>query len=152
MTTDTMHRVTGRLLPVDHDDRVLLLHGFDPARPDEPFWFTVGGAVDPGESTAQAAAREAYEETGLVVSADLLGEAAWSASTSFSFDGRPIQQSMDFYVARVAPFEVTFAGHDEVERGCVDGHRWWSIDELRATGERYFPEDLPRRLGAALTA
>ena len=37
-----------RVLPVTRG-RVLLLHGWDPHRPDEPFWFTIGGAADPGE-------------------------------------------------------------------------------------------------------
>lgn len=34
---------------------------------DTGLWQTVGGAMDPGEEPAEAAAREAHEETGLVV-------------------------------------------------------------------------------------
>jgi 8-oxo-dGTP pyrophosphatase MutT (NUDIX family) len=34
---------------------------------DDGLWQTVGGAMDPGEAPADAAVREAYEETGLLV-------------------------------------------------------------------------------------
>ena len=46
-------RQTARVLPVDDEGRVLLLHGWDPHHPDRPFWFTIGGAADPGESLAR---------------------------------------------------------------------------------------------------
>ncbi|MQA02140.1 MAG: NUDIX domain-containing protein [Streptosporangiales bacterium] len=146
MSTRTRHRVTGRLLPIDPGGRVLLLHGYDPSRRDQPFWFTVGGAIDDGESTAQAAAREAYEETGLsVTAADLVGP-VWSATTSFQFDGRSFVQEQDFYLVHVQPFEITLDGMEEYERGTVDGHGWWTPAELTATQERYYPVDLPTRL------
>ena len=60
-------RNTARVLPVDREGRVLLLHGWDPLRPDDPFWFTIGGAAEPGETLAEAAARELREEAGIVV-------------------------------------------------------------------------------------
>ena len=34
---------------------------------DDGKWYVIGGALDPGEEPAQAAAREAFEETGLIV-------------------------------------------------------------------------------------
>lgn len=145
-TSETIERVTGRLLPIDEQDRVLLLHGCDPARRDQPFWFTVGGGVDEGETTAEAAAREAYEETGLVVDPAGLGPPMWRAHARFSFDGRQISQVNDFYVVRVPCFEASFAGLEELEQDCLDGHAWWSATELRATREPYVPVELPDRL------
>ncbi|HET6246755.1 MAG TPA: NUDIX domain-containing protein [Tepidisphaeraceae bacterium] len=34
---------------------------------DDGKWYLIGGALDPGEEPAQAAVREAFEETGLIV-------------------------------------------------------------------------------------
>ena len=50
----------------DDSGRLLLVHQVDRAQ-----WGTVGGAVEPGESPADAAVREASEETGLSVEADI---------------------------------------------------------------------------------
>ena len=46
----------------DDAGRLLLVHQIDRAQ-----WGTVGGAIEPGESPADAAVREASEETGLSV-------------------------------------------------------------------------------------
>jgi hypothetical protein len=50
----------------------------------------------------------------------------------------------------VAAFEVSTAGFDQLERDTVDGHRWWTLAELQATGERIYPPDLPVLLGSLL--
>jgi 8-oxo-dGTP pyrophosphatase MutT (NUDIX family) len=51
------------VLPVDEEGRVLL--AWHAGATDG--WSTVGGAVDPGESPAQAAVREAREEIGVEI-------------------------------------------------------------------------------------
>ena len=85
---EDIKRNTARVLPVDPAGRVLLLHGWDPERP-EPFWFT-SAAPRPGEPLPLAAVRELREEAGIVVDAARLGEPieiapiifVWSASGS----------------------------------------------------------------------
>src|SRR5580658_4530225 len=49
-------------LIVDEQNRVLLHRASDDGK-----WYTIGGAIDPGEEPADAAVREAKEETGLDV-------------------------------------------------------------------------------------
>ena len=45
-------------------------------------------------------------------------------------------------VVRVDAWEVDTAGFDEIERACVDSHRWWSADELAGTDEPFYPTGL----------
>lgn len=46
---------------------------------DDGEWHTVGGTIEPGEEPAEAARREALEETGLTVTPErLVGVYAWS--------------------------------------------------------------------------
>ncbi len=62
------------MLPVDPAGRVLLLLGWDPAHRNTPFWFTIGGATNPGEPLVAAAVRELHEEVGIAVAPNELGE------------------------------------------------------------------------------
>lgn len=139
-------RRAGRVLVIDAGGRVLLLHGFDPAKPEEPYWFTIGGGAQPGESLAEAAARELREETGIRAQADELGEPVWHEVTDFSFDGTSYRQEQDFFQLRIGSAVVLTDGLDDEEAAVIDGHRWWTVDELESTSESFYPRELPRLL------
>ncbi len=139
-------RRAGRVLVIDAGGRVLLLHGFDPAKPDEPYWFTIGGGAQPGESLTEAAARELREETGICAQADELGEPVWHEVTDFSFDGTSYRQEQDFFQLRIGSAVVLTDGLDDEEAAVIDGHRWWTVDELESSTEPFYPRELPRLL------
>jgi 8-oxo-dGTP pyrophosphatase MutT (NUDIX family) len=127
---------------VDRADRTLLLRGSDPARPGLRWWFTPGGGLNDGETPAEGAARELYEETGLQIAPADLGEPFWHQVTHFSYDNRNYRQEQDFYLVRVPEWQVDTAGFDPDEQVTIDQHRWWTAAELDATGELVFPENL----------
>lgn len=136
-------RRAARVLLVDGLGRILLFRGFDPTRPGEPYWFTAGGGLDPDEDVAAGAARELYEETGLRVTPERLGRPVWHEISEFPFDGRWYRQEQDYYLLRIESWTVVTDGFDAIERAYIDAHRWWSVADLEATDERYYPAELP---------
>ncbi len=145
-SSEVTSRQAGRVLVIDPAGRVLLLQGFDPAKPDSRYWFTIGGGLADGEGTAQAAARELREEAGIDASAADLAGPVWRRTTEFSFAGTRYRQEEDYYVLRVGPVEISLTGMEEIERETVTGYRWWSPEELAATTEPFFPAELPQLL------
>jgi 8-oxo-dGTP pyrophosphatase MutT (NUDIX family) len=142
-------RNAARVLLLDPDGRVLLVQGGDPADPEAgTWWFTPGGGLEPGEDARTAALREAFEETGHRV-AELRGPVARRSSV-FPFEGRLIEQREQFFVAHVPAFEPTTEGWTELERRALTGLRWWTLDELRATGETVYPASLADLVADAL--
>jgi 8-oxo-dGTP pyrophosphatase MutT (NUDIX family) len=131
---------------------VLLLHGWDPVRPDDQFWFTIGGAAEPGETLREAAARELQEEVGITVDPALLGEPIETAPIEFSWAGVLFVQDQTFYAIAVRDAEVNFAGQDALERSTIDKHGWLRPDDLDSGGERPADPQIPRLMRLAVAA
>jgi 8-oxo-dGTP pyrophosphatase MutT (NUDIX family) len=140
-------RLAARVLLVDEQDRVLLIHGRDPGRPDRPpWWITPGGGLDEGETRADAARRELLEETGLRVGD--LGPVVLTRSVEFEFEGEWFAQDEVFYLVRVKSPDVGLdtSGWNDIERRALSELRWWTLPELAATTELVFPESLAELL------
>ena len=143
-------RLTARVLLLDPDGRILLMKGRLPSAPSAPgAWFTVGGGVEPGETLAEAAAREIFEETGFTDA--VVGPVLW-AGEQIHHDrkGRPVRVLERFMLARCAGGVPSSAGWQALEREFVDDIRWWTQAELAACDEPVFPADLAARLAAVL--
>lgn len=85
--------------------------------PQKGRWSVPGGSVEVGESLEEAAAREALEETGLVVR---VGCELWSL-TAPTADGRMFE---------IHDFAATVAGGELVAGDDADDVRWFNADEL----------------------
>lgn len=142
-------RPSAKILIVDERGRVLLFSGIDRTKPDvAPWWFPVGGAIEGGETPEQAAIREAREETGLVI--DDPGPIVFTRRFSWEFEGTEYDQEEWFFLVRTSTFEPDSSEWTDDETATLRGHRWWSIEELRATEVTVFPEDLADRLDGLL--
>jgi len=143
---EVIDRRAARVLLLDPAGRVLMLRGCDPVRPEHRYWFTVGGGLEPGESLADAAVREVFEETGLRITPAALAGPVRSDVVQFPFDGRWYTQEQFFFVLRAAAFDADLTNLDDYEVRSIDGTRWWSVSELEQTDERFYPGDLVRLL------
>ncbi|MHA6624684.1 NUDIX hydrolase [Pseudonocardia sichuanensis] len=145
-------RVAARVLLVDAEQRLLLFQGVDPHVPDATFWFTAGGGLEPGEELLDGALRELREETGMRVAADRMLGPVWLRRVRFSFEGVEYDSEEWFFLTALTDAVVVdTAGFTELENRTVRGHRWWSADDLAATGETVYPLQLAELLPGLLT-
>jgi 8-oxo-dGTP pyrophosphatase MutT (NUDIX family) len=140
-------RPSARVVLTDPAGRVLLFQGFDPARPQEKFWFTVGGGVEDGEELRDAALREAFEETGVKLAPESLVGPVWRRRAVFSFDGQTFDAEEWFFYARIdGELAVDTSGFNDVEESTITAHRWWSAEELESTDDAVYPVQLAELL------
>ena len=140
-------RPAARILLVDRAGRILLFR-FTPEDGRAPFWCTVGGAVDPGESYEAAARRELYEETGIV--ADPGAEVFRREVDFLTIEGVEVTADERYFLVRTDAREIDPTGHTELERRVMQHWRWVDPADLATLGERYYPEDLSQMLVEAL--
>lgn len=135
-------RPAARILLLDERARVLLFR-FDPGdRP--PFWVTPGGALDPGEDYAQAAARELREETGLTL--DCGREVCRRIVSFVTLEHVRVRADERYFLVRAGACTIDTAGHTALERRVMRTHRWFEPRELADWPEPVFPEDLAEML------
>ncbi|MGW1246897.1 NUDIX hydrolase [Streptomyces sp. NPDC002535] len=143
-------RRVARVVLLDADDRVLLLHGYEPDHPDQTWWFTPGGGLEGDETRQEAALRELAEETGIT---DIdLGPVLWTRYCSFPFDGRRWDQDEWYYLARTRRAEAAPRPQalTELENRSLAGLRWWTSAELSAARETVYPTRLAELLRTLL--
>jgi 8-oxo-dGTP pyrophosphatase MutT (NUDIX family) len=142
-------RVGARVILFDQAGRVLLVAVTDPVDARR-IWMTPGGGRDDGETDIDCARRELREETGVSVK-ELLGP-VFEHEHVFRWAGHMYRQRERFYVASMEGSRQGKASPDQIERDASMEARWWTVDEIRATGELVEPSRLHEIVEAARPA
>ena len=145
-------REGARIVLINPTGRFLLMHfayGTGPLGGTD-YWGLPGGGLESGETPSLGAIRELREETGLVVAdiGSMLAESNYDFRLS---SGEDVVQRDRYFSVRVGS-EVSLSrdGFTAEERENLVETRWWSLAELRATGERVIPSDMADILAKVL--
>ncbi|MEU4548434.1 NUDIX domain-containing protein [Nonomuraea dietziae] len=135
-------RPAARVVCLDRDERVLLMHWLDRVSRQE-IWEPPGGGLDAGETPLEAARRELTEETGLP--GDAVQDRWVAVDRDFTWLGVHYVKVEPFYVARfdearpaVDPGELT-----EEESEAFLGYGWFGAEELGSLPGHLDPPELP---------
>ena len=127
-----------RVLLLDADERTLLFAHADEA--GDRFWCPPGGGMEPGETAAETARRELWEEVGLT-GVDLVAEIGHRQGLA-SWGGATYDIRERWFLGRAATGPITTANFTADERESIRDHRWWTVAELRAATDRLVPGNL----------
>ncbi|MGN9787312.1 NUDIX hydrolase [Nonomuraea sp. ZG12] len=119
----TSDRPAARVVCLDRDGRVLLMHWHDRVSGLD-VWEPPGGGLDPGETPLEAARRELTEETGLPGAA--VQDLAVEVGRDFSWLGVRYVKTESFFLARFPASrpQVTPGALTQEEREAYLGCRW----------------------------
>jgi 8-oxo-dGTP pyrophosphatase MutT (NUDIX family) len=139
-----IERFAMRGLLTTPDRRVLLLR-FRFPDPSRVLWITPGGGLDAGEEAMSGLRRELLEETGRD---DFdVGPEIWQQTARFSFGDQAVVQHNRYFWIQTSHFEPHFAANPDLnEREMFEAYRWWSVDSIAQSAERFAPTRLAERL------
>jgi 8-oxo-dGTP pyrophosphatase MutT (NUDIX family) len=135
-----------RLVVLDAAGRVLLFHTRDSTDPSlGTCWELPGGGIEDGETQLDAARRELLEETGIQAAVDQVGSATWRRDATYRYRGeRRLQHEwvLPIRLSETRP-EVDPSRRDVHEGQDCFGSRWWDVDDIVRSRERFYPGRLP---------
>jgi 8-oxo-dGTP pyrophosphatase MutT (NUDIX family) len=147
-----LRRRAARVILLDEDDHVLMIHGFDPRTPELTYWYSLGGGIDEGEQPLQAAVREVWEETGLRLDPAALVGPLNEEVVVFPFEGREIHQEQLYYAARTRRFDPAPAAFQELEVRSTVAIDWIDPGVLDRVPEPVYPPFLAELVEALLAS
>jgi|GEM_PF-555178 len=149
---DMLVRECTRAILLNDKLEILLLKADDPnttttsGRYNGPFWFLVGGAIEPEENEEEAVLREIYEETGIKKDQIKLGPVVWKGDVDLIINGTLNRLQQRFIVASSSVTEISLEHLTAQEKLVIKDIRWFSLKEIQESQELIYPTCLKQYL------
>lgn len=135
-------RKSSRAIVLNKQNQIFLFrYTFDFFAEMESIWITPGGALDEGENFEEALKRELFEEMGIKLTEPAMFVFYRTPLYELK-DGETVRSEERFYLVRLDEAEFSYAGWTESENKRMTAGKWWSVEEIKTSGETFFSEDI----------
>ncbi|MBQ8315756.1 MAG: NUDIX domain-containing protein [Lachnospiraceae bacterium] len=135
-------RKSSRAIVLNKQHQIFLFrYTFDFFAEEQSVWITPGGGLEEGESFEEALEREVYEELGIKL----------TEPASFAFyrtplyelkNGETVRSEERFYLIYCDEKSFSYDGWSDSETRRMTAGKWWSVEEIRKSTEKFFSEDV----------
>ena len=139
-----------------NNKKLLLMHAQDPSttrldgKYNGDFWFLIGGEQEKGESIAQTAVREIFEETSLKENEIELGPVVWKGEFDLILSGKKRKMKQQFIVVKTSKKSVELTNLTKNEKKVIKNIKWFSLQDIKNSSEIIYPVLLTKYLPAII--
>lgn len=143
-----MVRKSSRAIVLNKQNQIFLFrYTFDFFAEEDSIWITPGGGLDEGESFEEALKRELFEELGIELSgSDSTPQIYYRFPLYELKSGEIVQSEERFYLVRLDETDFSCTGWTESEKKRMTAGKWWSLEEIRESEEKFFSKDIIKLL------
>ena len=138
-------RKSVKVLLLNEENQLLLMHIDDPktttikGKYHGSFWNPLGGAIEKNESLREAAIREVWEESSIILSKNNFGPIVWYGEVDLILNGTPTKIQQTFIVAKTLLKKFSLKNLTSSEKNVVKKLKWFSLKDLYNCEEVIYP-------------